>query len=212
MGIKSDHKFVRLINRLLYEHAQVRDSVQAISNLEKSNLLSGNLSDILSNKNKEMKEQSETTLKHIFKYIDRYAERKVLEDRTKQPLVMNKLDKLKEEPRVSIRYFAPPRVEMMRLTSEGYFHINEDYYTDDCVFKNIERAVFEEIIKINPVVSLILGFRVEVTEFLRPGSLIQISLHIYNDRICCLNPHIKSLNIRTIAKYFSDEIKKHASE
>jgi len=60
-SIKGDYKFVRLISRLLNEHAQVRESVQAMSNLEKSNLLSRNLSDILLNKNKEMKEQSGTT-------------------------------------------------------------------------------------------------------------------------------------------------------
>lgn len=242
LGIKYDAKFVRLVNRLLYEHAQVRSSDQAMSNLKNSNLLSRNLSDILSNKNKEMKEQSETTLKHIFKYIDRRVERAVLEERKVQEVdklkkLYEKFDKNKSDELMSFKasgkgvecpseslsfsnththhIFAVPlsdnRAEMMRVTSDGMCYIHEDNLSNVDILEHVERAVVDELIKINPSSVLITGFRIKVEAY-RP-SWLEISLEFYyNDEHYGFSTlvTVKKFDIRKLVKEFSDKINKIA--
>lgn len=195
LGIKYDAKFVRLVNRLLYEHAQVRSSDQAMSNLSNSNLLSRNLSDILSNKNKEMKEQSETTLKHIFKYIDRRVERAVLEERNAQEVGMT-------------------------ISADGMCRINvRNRNTSD--YDIITRFLYKEIAKINPSVLLINDKYIDYEQTLCDLALgvkersIYIVFGFGDSRIDLsfrsTNMWVE-INLPEIAKYFSDEVNKIARD
>lgn len=208
LGIKYDAKFVRLVNRLLYEHAQVRSSDQAMSNLKNSNLLSRNLSDILSNKNKEMKEQSETTLKHIFKYIDRRVERAVLEERKVQDV-----GKLKE---LYKKFDENRNNERLRLDCNGncVFNFKE---LPLHLFDDLNGLLIQEIIKIDPALLMIkdhsLGFeglfiesvleleeRTIVVFFRFDGMRLELRFKSNNGLI--------KINLPEIAKYFSDEVNK----
>jgi len=210
-SIENDEKFVRLMKRLVCEREQVRASRQVIWDLNGCDLIPNDLSAKLEDINRDLKVKSETTLKHIFKYIDRRVERAVAEDRK-----VKEVDKLKE----LYRKFDKDRNEKLRLDSNGscIFNFKE---LPLHLFDDLNRLLIQEIIKIDPALLMIkdhsLGFeglfiesvleleeRTIVVFFRFDGMRLEIRFKSDNG--------LFEISLPEIAKYFSDEINKIARD
>lgn len=75
LGIEYDAKFAMLINRLLVERRKFDMAYQTHDNL--SYLSQKDMSDKLLSIAHNMDERAETTLKHIYKYINKHVEREI---------------------------------------------------------------------------------------------------------------------------------------
>lgn len=233
-SIKYDYKFVRLLNRLLHEHKQVRASRNVIWKLNDSDILPNNISAILEDMNRDLKVKSETTLKHIFKYIDRRVEREVsialagdsdIPKSKSEKEAQSQYDKVKPLYEKIKESFLERSVEMLRsISPDGLCSINARYATK-VDYSYIERIVRQELLKINPLMIFITpldfyaGIRHHCFGAQHLFSTLTISFmvsirgqpHSFRQQFKCIDGYIKFYPSK-VAQYFSDEINKIARE
>lgn len=82
MSIKYDPKFRKLINRYMFEYKRMVIEKDHLEQKKKHNMLMPGEDFILGQQISEMQDKAETTLNHIFKYIDRYLVSSLLDDNT----------------------------------------------------------------------------------------------------------------------------------
>lgn len=208
-SIENDEKFRELVQRLFYEREQVRTSREVIWDLNNCGLLDKNITVKLEDINRDVKVKSETTLKHIFKYIDRRVERAVAQERKVQ-----QVDELKE----LYKKFDEDRKERLRIDRNGkcIFNFKE---LPLHLFDDLNRLLIQEILRIYPALLMIkdhsIGFegliyesvmeleeRTIVVFFRFDGMRLELRFKSDNGLI--------EINLPEIAKYFSDEVSKIA--
>lgn len=132
LGIEYDAKFAMLINRLLIERRKFDMAYQTHDNL--SYLSQKDMSDKLLSIAHNMDERAETTLKHIYKYINKHVEREI--------------EKAREaESRNPVEIFNELRKShVFRIPAKNIFDTLD-------LFPPIRLAIKEELFRQNPLLN-----------------------------------------------------------